>query len=478
MFQRSVASRLALLYATIFGVTILLVVLASAIALIAELSHFELELMIGKQQQARFIAQGYQDAGLSLRQAAPAIVNELSNLGTRVAVFDQEGAYIAGDRTLHPPGLDRMLALRIHQLEALNPVTRFPRVFVLPPGQTGPPLPIGHGPPTRSVTAVAGGFVGIETSLWLLLGSLMPYWFVVLGLALGATVLSWFGGRLVAAQALRPLNDVTDSLLALADGDYTQRRFVMAGGDEIATLTGAYNDAAASVASAMEQRRATEERMRLFVADAGHELRTPLTVIGGYIDVLRRGAVEEVRVARQILSTMALEKEHMRGLIDRLMRLARLDAEAGPNAEPINVVDLLRSQCDAARRYDEQRTIDYSVDGATEIVADRAELGEALWNILENALKYAPESPIHLSALRSNGHTTISVRDEGPGMSEPERLHAFERFYRGDQRGEIAGSGLGLSIAKRAVERAGGAIGIESAPGRGTTVSITLENPA
>ncbi len=474
MFQRSVASRLALLYAAIFGVTILLVVLASAIALVAELSHFELELMIGKQQQARFIAQGYQDAGLSLRHAAPAIVSELSNLGTRVAVYDQQGAYLAGDRNLHPAGLDRMLALRLHHLETLNQVTRFPRVFVMPPGQAGPPLPIGHGPPTRSITAVAGGFVGIETSLWLLLGSLMPYWFVVLGLASGATVLSWFGGRLVAAQALRPLNDVTDSLRALAEGDYTQRRFVMAGGDEIATLTGAYNDAAASVASAMEQRRATEERMRLFVADAGHELRTPLTVIGGYIDVLRRGAVEEVRVARQILATMALEKEHMRGLIDRLMRLARLDAEAGPNAEAINVLDLLRSQCDAARRYDEQRTIDYSVEAATEIMADRAEIGEALWNIVENALKYAPESPIHLAAMGTNGHTTISVRDEGPGMSEPERLHAFERFYRGDQRGEIAGSGLGLSIAKRAVERAGGSIAIESAPGRGTTVSITL----
>jgi two-component system, OmpR family, sensor histidine kinase MprB len=66
------------------------------------------------------------------------------------------------------------------------------------------------------------------------------------------------------------------------------------------------------------------------------------------------------------------------------------------------------------------------------------------------------------------------VRDEGPGMSESERLHAFERFYRGDQRGEIAGTGLGLAIAKRAVERAGGDIAIDSAPGHGTEVTITL----
>jgi signal transduction histidine kinase len=118
--------------------------------------------------------------------------------------------------------------------------------------------------------------------------------------------------------------------------------------------------------------------------------------------------------------------------------------------------------------------IDYSVDGVQSIQADRGELAEAVWNVIENALKYAPEAPIHLRAARSNGHATITVSDEGPGMSESERVHAFERFYRGDQRGEISGSGLGLAIAKRAVERAGGEIAIDSAPGHGTAVTITI----
>jgi two-component system OmpR family sensor kinase len=164
----------------------------------------------------------------------------------------------------------------------------------------------------------------------------------------------------------------------------------------------------------------------------------------------------------------------MRGLIDRLMRLARMDAETQPVSEEIDVAELLRNQVDAARRLDDRRVVDYSVEGAKTIVADRSEIGEALWNIVENALKYAPEAPIHLRAVRNNGHTVISVRDEGPGMTEPERLHAFARFYRGDQRGEITGAGLGLAIAKRVVERAGGEIAIDSAPGQGTAVVITL----
>jgi two-component system OmpR family sensor kinase len=323
-------------------------------------------------------------------------------------------------------------------------------------------------------TTVDGGFVAFEPSFALLLVSLMPYWRIVIAITIAVLLISWFMGRFIAQTALRPVSDITDSLQALADGDFTQRRFMAPGGDEIGSLTVAYNEAAASVASAMSERRETEERMRQFVADAGHELRTPLTVIGGYIDVLRRGAISEPTIAKQILGTMSIEKEHMRSLIDRLMRLARLDSETAPRAEPIDVAELLRNQCDAARRLDDTRVIDYSVDGAQTIEADRAEIGEAIWNVVENALKYAPDAPIHLRAVRSNGSTLISVADEGPGMAESERIHAFERFYRGDQRGEITGSGLGLAIAKRAVERAGGTIEIASAPNQGTTVTLTL----
>jgi two-component system OmpR family sensor kinase len=276
---------------------------------------------------------------------------------------------------------------------------------------------------------------------------------------------------------LAPLTDVTNSLQALAGGDFTQRRFVTGRGDEVAALTQAYNDAVAGVAVAMDERRQVEERMRQFVADAGHELRTPLTVIAGYIDVLRRGAIEEPRVARQILGTMSLEKEHMRGLIDRLMRLARLDGEAPPKVETIDVAELLRGQCEAAKRLDDTCAIDYQVDGVGAIAADRSELGEALWNVVENALKYAPGAPTHLTASRDAAATSLVVRDEGPGMTESERLHVFERFYRGDQRGEITGSGLGLAIAKRAIERAGGTISLDSAPGHGTAVTIRLPHP-
>jgi signal transduction histidine kinase len=467
------ASRLSALYAVLLGVTVLIVILASSIALVFELWRFSDDVMIAKHEEARILVDQYRREGISLTKAAPEIVNALSGIGLRVTVFDSKGHYLAGDKTLRPRPLAGVIAAG--GMQHFIPTIHSSRGMVHVPNYGGglPPDPTGLEP--LSLTEVEGGFIGFAPSFPLLLISLIPYWRIVLTIAFVAILLSWFVGRLFAQQSLRPINEVSDSLRALADGDYTQRRFVMASGDEIASLTAAFNDAVANVAAAMDHRRQGEERMRQFAADASHELRTPLTVIAGYIDVLRRGAIEEPRIARQILATMSLEKEHMRGLIDRLMHLARLDSEAPPQVEQVNVAALLRSQVDAAKRLDDHRNIDYSVEkGVETVAADPGELAEAVWNVIENALKYAPDAPIHLRATRNNGHSIITVRDEGPGMSESERLHAFERFYRGDQRGEIAGTGLGLAIAKRAVERAGGEISIDSALGQGTAVTITI----
>ena len=482
--KRSLASRLAALYTLLLGITVFLVIVASSIALIYELNRFSRDIIIAKHDEARTLAEQYKLQGVSLGKAASDIARELSGIGLQVTVFDSKGKYLGGDKSLRPPLLARVIQEHIelvppagstHVTTVFGPFpnpqssgrTIVTRISAPPEGRLGRTEP-------RFLIGVDGGYVAFMPSPWIIFANLEPYWLIIVSIGIVAILLSWFIGRVFSRHALAPLTEVTGSLQALALGDYTQRRFATAGGDEIAQLTEAYNDAAASVASAMDERKNTEARMRQFVADAGHELRTPLTVIAGYIDVLRRGAIEEPKVAKQILGTMALEKEHMRGLIDRLMRLARMDAEAPPQPMPIDVRELLSDQCDATHRMDEQRQIDYSVEGVNEIFADRAELAEALWNIIENALKYAPDAPIHLRAVGEEDHVLITVRDEGPGMTEGERLHAFERFYRGDARGSMPGTGLGLSIAKRAVDRAGGTVTIDSAPGRGTTVTIRL----
>jgi signal transduction histidine kinase len=112
--------------------------------------------------------------------------------------------------------------------------------------------------------------------------------------------------------------------------------------------------------------------------------------------------------------------------------------------------------------------------GNTWVTADESEVYEALRNVVENALKHAPHSPVDVRVEADGDAVTVTVVDRGPGMGDEERTHAFERFYRGASRGAIDGSGLGLAIAKRAVERAQGEIALTSEPGFGTTVVLRL----
>ena len=442
----SVSARLAGLYTAILGITLLLVIAASSFALVFGLGQFTRDIVIARHEMARNFVREYNDEHQSLAQAAPSLATRLRVLGLRVAVFDDHGKFLAGDALKPPP----LLTQRMKN------------------GQ-----PFHHD--SFLTAPVHGGYVVFEPSAGLLFVLLVPYWRVIAIIALFAVLISWFLGRFIASRALAPLGEITRSLNELARGDFTKRHFMSAGGEEIGALTAAFNDAVSGVNAAIAERTQTEDRMRRFVADAGHELRTPLTIIGGYIDVLRRGAVEEPKIARQILGTMMLERERMRTMIDSLVRLARMDEDVPPDREDIEVAVLLRNQIDAVHRLDETRQITYETIGVTTILADRVELGEALWNIVENAVKYAPESAIHLVGKRADdGRTEITVHDDGPGMTEAERLHAFERFYRGERRGEIAGSGLGLAIAKRAIERIGGTISLQSAPKRGTTVTLTI----
>jgi two-component system OmpR family sensor kinase len=107
-------------------------------------------------------------------------------------------------------------------------------------------------------------------------------------------------------------------------------------------------------------------------------------------------------------------------------------------------------------------------------MGDESELRAAIVNLVENALKYAPDSPVDVSVKESGDAVLLTVADRGPGMTAQERAHAFDRFYRGENRGVATGVGLGLAIVKRTVERAGGSVELDTVPGEGTRVTMRL----
>jgi two-component system OmpR family sensor kinase len=228
------------------------------------------------------------------------------------------------------------------------------------------------------------------------------------------------------------------------------------------------------VHSALSQRDRTEAEIRQFIADAGHELRTPLTVIMGYLDVLEDGAVDAPGVRERVFATLRQESRRMRTLIERLIYLARLERGETTAREIVDVSAIVSRVVSALSPEDGAATIAVSAAPDAVAVADPTDVSEAIRNLVDNALKYAPGSEIAVSTAVDGNEVVLVVRDRGPGMSEHDQKHAFDRFYRGRGPGEAEGSGLGLAIVKRAVERSEGTIALQSRVGGGTQFTIRL----
>ena len=325
---------------------------------------------------------------------------------------------------------------------------------------------------------INGGFV----SIWPLPGQLerfiRPFLVAMLPIGLVVIIVAWLVGRFITNQALRPLVETTASLNRFAAGDFTPREIVTNDRSEIGQLVTAYNGAAAQVASAFEERRAVEREMRQFVADAGHELRTPLTVVIGFIDVLRRRSSADPSTTNRIFEMMLVESRRMRALIDKLISLARLENPLRPEVTPVDVGDIAEEVVGALQALQSKPRIVLAAERGVIVNTDEHELHEAISNLIDNALKYAPLSPVEVNVRSEDGRAVIDVVDRGPGLSDDERGRVFDRFYRGEQRGDTEGSGLGLAIVKRAVERAGGEVTVESSPGYGSRFTIRLPLPA
>lgn len=274
-------------------------------------------------------------------------------------------------------------------------------------------------------------------------------------------------GGYLARQALAPMLAVTDALRRFAGGDFTPQRIATKGRSEVGELAEAFNGAAAQVAAAFDERRRVEEYIRQFVADASHELRTPLTVIRGYLDVLQRGALNDPAKRERAFATLDAESSRMRALIDKLVILARLERPEPSQVSRIDVAAVARNIAEATRNVPGHPAVSLDLDDGAFVLAEEAEIHEALANLVDNARKYGGGSPVEIVVRRDGSFVSARVIDTGPGIPAEDQGHIFDRFYRGAERGEIEGSGLGLSIAMQAVNRAHGTLRlVQSRPGQ------------
>ncbi len=379
----------------------------------------------------------YRSQHETLRQYGPSLVRDETPSRFRLLIFDQNHQVIAGS-TERPSSI----TLAISALLNMHP---------------------------RHIR-VSDGMIEVQPDFDGFTHYTERYWLTITPVGIVAVFLAWLVGRAITRRAVRPLVDVTDALHAIAGGDFTPK-LLLESNSGLHDLTQAYNNVAQRLNLATAEQRRQQSEMRQFIADAGHELRTPLTIFMGYLDALRSGVVQDSAAVARVHDTMLDESRKMRTIIEKLILLARMEREAEPVRERIDLNSVAARAIDALRPIGGDR-IRFNHDGTATITGDDAELYEALKNVVENAVRYAPEKPIEVRVGQAGNEATIDVIDQGPGMQTIDAEHAFDRFYRGTAHGDIEGSGLGLAIAKRAVERMGGTISLESRPNQGTRVTM------
>ena len=252
---------------------------------------------------------------------------------------------------------------------------------------------------------------------------------------------------------------------------------------EVGQVGAALNRMLDHVHGALHARQRSEMRVRQFVADASHELRTPLASIRGYAELTRRGREQIGPDTRHALGRIESEAGRMTLLVEDLLLLARLDAGRPLQFEQTDLIPLVVDTISDSRAagMDHSWRLDLPDEPAL-VSADAARVQQVLVNLLGNARKHTPEGTTITARVQRRGPwMCVDVEDNGPGIS-PELLpHVFERFARGDSaRSRATGStGLGLAIVQAVATAHGGAVTVDSVPGRTVfTVHLPALAPA
>jgi heavy metal sensor kinase len=242
--------------------------------------------------------------------------------------------------------------------------------------------------------------------------------------------------------------------------------------DELGQLAAVFNATLARLENSFAE-------LRRFTADASHELRTPLTALRAVGEAALRPDAGDPKSLRDALSSMLEETRRLSDLVDALLLLAQADTGVIiASLEQVDLAELLSEVRDALLVLAEEKSQQLEiVAGQLTVRADRELLRLALLNLVHNAIRYSAEGlVISLRIQRRDANAVVEVVDQGPGIAPEHQKKIFDRFYRIDQARSRAsgGAGLGLAIARWAIERQGGQVELESELGRGSLFRILM----
>ncbi len=269
-----------------------------------------------------------------------------------------------------------------------------------------------------------------------------------------------------------PVNLMSSAAVKMSKGDFSER-IPVKGDDEIAELSKAFN----AMSNSLTQ---LEGMRRNFIANVSHELRTPMTTIGGFIDGILDGTIPKDK-QEQYLTIISTEIKRLSRIVQSMLNLARLESgEQKVNLVKFGLCDLAIEVMLSQEQRIEAKSINIEgLDDGTDIkvTADRDLIYQAVYNLVDNAIKFTPyNGTVKITVSSDKDTAKIAIRNDGEGIPPGDMQYIFERFYKSDKSRSVnkEGIGLGLYITKTIVDIHKGNITVSSVPDRFTEFVITL----
>lgn len=296
-----------------------------------------------------------------------------------------------------------------------------------------------------------------------------------------AVVAAGFLSLSLSRSISKPLEIIKRSARQFASGKYCTVQVPEKSSEEILHLGKTFNYAVEQINLTMKKQKRLEKGQKEFVANVSHEFRAPLTSIRGFLEILQDEETDADR--KKYLDIMLADASYLERLVDDLLSLGRLESDAAlirpeiasPNNLVNRAIDSIQ-QIFQEKDLSIQRVLD---DDLPPVKVDKDHIHQVLINFLDNAVKFTPPGgTITIAVEKKNGQLLFSVTDEGPGIAREDLPHIWDRFYKVDvaRTRQQHGSGLGLAIARNIVEKHGGQVDIQSAPGGGSTFSFFLNS--
>jgi heavy metal sensor kinase len=406
----------------------------------------------------------FQQLNKQLERDFSVINGDISEEPLEVLDFEAEGSTMLfqlgrGKNTIYQSGLYKKSGLP----ESIGrPIVKYQTVRV----ESGRRFRLLSGPTENGLILLVaqdeGAIRNTLHTLLVILGAVLP----------SALILAAFGGYIIAGRLLDPVASMALKAAKISAENLSERLPVDNPDDEFGRLASAFNHTLTRLQSAFE-------RLQHFTADASHELRTPLTALQSVGEVALQEDLDASAYCDRI-GSMLEETARLTHLVESLLLLTRADSGgllvtrknqdiARPAEKAVEDMRIMAEE--KGQRF--MASLQSGVQGDV----DEETLRRALVNILDNAIKYTPPGgTVSVGLKESEGKCIIEVTDTGPGIAAEHREKIFDRFYRieKDRPQEIAGAGLGLAIAKWAVEANGGRIELESEEKKGSTFRIVL----